>query len=409
MNIELEPQRRMRSRVKLLNILRNLYSSIYRAVSSSLACACEHSIYMRLSNLTEGITPVDEEDDVIRSLDVYLAVSSNRSLSDGSDEAGGQWQICEEIAVQAVPPVHQRNKPGMLLPKITEPKQSKKAVKFSLSRFTSYSSTPTIDPMEMSAVTNITAKMSLQAPMTALPEVQSGFNLCVELNKPLGKRRECLGPIADPTCPEARSYTVSCLSTSSSEGIQWRMISLQEILGNRRAARNMLTYKQRLQLAVFISTSVLQHYETPWMPHILNNRNIFFLQAGGLPFYEKAFLAAERDMPSAGVPKPPPIIRNPTLLALGIILIELIRGETIDSLRTPEEVMGAEFRHISDYMTAQRLLGEIYQTSSNYGSAVRRCINGEFQRQTLNLDDEDFRHEVYCGVVALLQEDLNNL
>jgi hypothetical protein len=100
--------------------------------------------------------------------------------------------------------------------------------------------------------------------------------------------------------------------------------------------------------------------------------------------------------------------QNATLLALGVLLVELLQGRTIDELRIPEEVLSADMRPVSDYMTAKRLLSDISQTSSNYGSAVRRCIDGEFTRQSLDLSDEDFRHEVYSGVVALLEEDLRN-
>ena len=110
-------------------------------------------------------------------------------------------------------------------------------------------------------------------------------------------------------------------------------------------------------------------------------------------------------------------IRNPTLLALGILLIEIICGQTIDAMRTAEDSQGVftidtkktdNNTLLSDYMVARRLLSQVYEASSNYGSAVRRCINGDFPRQTLDLDDEDFRQEVYSGVVSLLEEDLSH-
>jgi hypothetical protein len=81
------------------------------------------------------------------------------------------------------------------------------------------------------------------------------------------------------------------------------------------------------------------------------------------------------------------MIRNPTLLTLGILLIEIVRGQTIEALRTPQEKAAhgsSPAGLLSDYMTARRLLADVYQASSNYASAVRRCIDGEFLRQKLD-------------------------
>lgn len=177
---------------------------------------------------------------------------------------------------------------------------------------------------------------------------------------------------------------------------------------------------------------MLQLYSTPWLPDLLTSRNVFFLarEDFATPLdSEHAFLIAS----SGPLPFPGPHtkststknnttalpvkIRNPALLALGILLIEIICGQTIDSMRTPEDSQGSftidttnpgTNTLLSDYMVARRLLSQVYEASSNYGSAVRRCINGDFPRQKLDLDDEDFRQEVYSGVVSLLEEDLGH-
>jgi len=49
--------------------------------------------------------------------------------------------------------------------------------------------------------------------------------------------------------------------------------------------------------------------------------------------------------------------RNPTLLALGILLTEI----TIGSLQNPNEAFGVGRRLLADYMTARRLLNEVYR------------------------------------------------
>lgn len=183
------------------------------------------------------------------------------------------------------------------------------------------------------------------------------------------------------------------------------MISLRDSFESRNG-QALPTYKQRLRLAVLIAKSVLQFYKTPWLTEMPSNRDIFFIQNGGFSHYDQPFLMAKSEK-SEGKSKTISLIQNPTLLAIGVLLIELHRGQTIESLQIPDEVLGDDHHPLSLYMTARRLLGEVSQASSNYGSAVRRCIDGEFQKKHLNLENEDVRHDVYCGVVALLEEDLN--
>lgn len=207
------------------------------------------------------------------------------------------------------------------------------------------------------------------------------------------------------------------------------MVSLRDVLSPKSNTQP-LSYRDRLQLAVFVAYSVLQLYSTPWLPDLLTSKNVFFLIGEGFMSYpdsEHAFLIASGVPPPAlgqqHIPKDtslPVKIRNPTLFALGILLIEIICGQTIDAMRTPDDSQGVFSINatantdtdtntlLSDYMVARRLLSQVYEASSNYGSAVRRCINGDFPRQKLDLDDEDFRQEVYSGVVSLLEEDLSH-
>ncbi|KAJ4244351.1 hypothetical protein NW762_014478 [Fusarium torreyae] len=409
MNIELEPKRRVRSRVRLLNILRNLASSIYRAVHSSLKCSCEHQVSMRLSRCADKMTPADDEE-VIQSLETHLALSRNCVQSEERSSTGTKSQQWEEVLIKASPALQRPSQASTLPSKTVEAiidpaKQKKKSVRFSMSRF---SSTTTVTEVKARLVTDLMASMSIEAARPASPGLQSSINLCGELNKaPVTQRLACLGVISDQSPGDTRSYKVYSSALSALEGHDWQMVSLHEILECRNG-QNLLTYRQRLQLAVFAATSVLQLHKTPWMPNLPDSRNIFFIQSGNFANYEKAFLTVERHSPEGGS-NAAPMIPTPKLLALGVLLIELIQGHTIESLQAPNEVLSPDLRPLSNYMTTQRLLGEVCQTSSNYGSAVRRCIDGEFQRQEFNLEDEDYRHDFYCGIVALLEEDLNSL
>ena len=423
MNIDLEPKRRARSHVRFLSILRGLSSSMYRAVRSSLACACKHKVLMRLSTWPAEITPADEDEEIIQDLKFRMALSSEsvRPTQAEPQALTGGLHSWEEIFLQASPASRAAANPAAMpalsraisdCPARSQKKRGK-TVNFASFRSSTTAAEAAIPlQRETTFISNAMSKMTLEVTSVALSSFGSSLDLCGELRKVATEQKaECYGVVFDPEpTPTTRSYAVypvPGVMCDISEG--WRVVSLRDVLEGK-GGLNPLGYRHRLQLAVFIARSVLQFYKTPWLPETPSSRNVFFLLRGNSMFsyYEHAFVMAEsgNTITDSSVL---PIIRSPTLLALGILLIELVQNKTIDSLRTPDEAVGGSGAHslLSDYMTARRLLGEVYQTSSNYGSAVRRCIDGEFSIQKLDLEDEDFRQEVYSGVVALLEEDLS--
>ncbi|KAL7923319.1 hypothetical protein ACQKWADRAFT_290556 [Trichoderma austrokoningii] len=392
MNIELEPKRRLRSRVRLLNVLRNLSSSIYRAVCSGLTCACKHRISMRVSDYMDDITPNHDEEYIFQTLQAHLALSLDRLVSEESLSvvADRQW---EELLIRASLPLSTPvSKPSLPPDTVKASGKREKVTRFSIHRFSS-SSTATIVQTE-------TCLVATRAVM------QSSINICYEMNKsPAAEKLGCLGVISDQFHTNPRSYSVYSSTLSSLNATGWRMVSLRDGLESRNGQAPP-TYKQRLRLAVLIAKSVLQFYKTPWLAEMPSSRDIFFLQNGNSPDYDRPFLMATS---SKGKSKAidDPVIRNPTLLAIGVLLIELLQGQTIQSLQAQEEALGDGL--LSLYMAASRCLREISRASSNYGTAVSRCIDGKIQGRHLDLENEDDRHEIYCGVVALLEEDLDNL
>jgi hypothetical protein len=189
---------------------------------------------------------------------------------------------------------------------------------------------------------------------------------------------------------------------------------LREIL-DQKTRFPPLSYQDRLRLAVIISSSVLHLHGTPWLPTILTNRDIFFIQKPLSPnpaMYWHPLLL--RHLPEGG----PQLTndqatiaaeRNPTLLSLGCVLIEVILGRTLNSAliftyqarETGEDLM-------TDYIAAQRLMEEVRMKSSNYGTAVARCVDGRLHKHGCGLEDWDLCQDVYSGVVALLERDLEN-
>jgi len=104
--------------------------------------------------------------------------------------------------------------------------------------------------------------------------------------------------------------------------------------------------------------------------------------------------------------------RVASLTALGIILIELIFGRTIDHLRSalnnrPVSVFAEHTATgLSDYEVAMRLMDEVNtRVGSNYCSAVKRCINSDYQVD-MSLGGGS-RHNVLISVLTLLEQDFN--
>ncbi|KAM0456758.1 hypothetical protein ACHAPV_007048 [Trichoderma viride] len=235
----------------------------------------------------------------------------------------------------------------------------------------------------------------------AKPNTQPEIDLCDELKRSLDERLDYFGIISDKSHTNTRSYSVSPSTLSAGN---WKMVSLKDSLESRNVK---VPYKQRLQLSVLIARNVLQFYKTPWLPDLPSSRDIFFVQSGSSFDYDRPFLMARSETEAKLKDANDRTIRNPTLLAIGVLLIELLQGQTIESLQAPEELLGGD-DPLSLYTTASRLLRGVYQASSNYGTAVSRCIDGKIQGKDLNLENENDLHDIYCGVVALLEEDLNN-
>ncbi|KAL6914675.1 hypothetical protein FSST1_012435 [Fusarium sambucinum] len=402
MNIELEPKRRVRSRVKLLSVLRTVVASIYRAVESNLKCSREHQVSMRLSGGVDKPS-YSEEDEIIQDhrTDLLLAhhlwEGTSQSLKIGKHEWDG-WLL---RVVPNLPRTPQISVP-LPIPPSPNPKIGKKvkSVRFGMPRF---SSSTTVSEVTTSSITNGMASVSIGKTNVTPTKIQPCHSICSKAKPSISP--VCLGAITDNSAGQKRTYNVYSSSVLPSE-TQYSTVSLYEVLHNEDGY-HLFTYRQRLQLAVFIATSVLHLYRTPWMLELPRSQSIVFVKTRDVIDYNTAFLKAEKASESDGGRNS--MIPTPKLLPIGVLLVELIKGQRIESLRSAKEELGIELSGLSDFMTAQRLVDEICQASSTYGSAVRRCLDVGFKAQACDVQNEEFQHNFYSGIVALLEEDLNNL
>jgi hypothetical protein len=98
-----------------------------------------------------------------------------------------------------------------------------------------------------------------------------------------------------------------------------------------------------------------------------------------------------------------------TLFSLGLLLIELCMGKSMEDLHRADELdPGRSRTDFSDFLTAKRLI-EMEEISDRFGKTwsdvVRRCIFCELDENKRSLEDAGFRKAVYNKVLLELEED----
>ncbi|KAI1313325.1 hypothetical protein F5Y03DRAFT_338673 [Xylaria venustula] len=407
-NIELEPARKVRSQGKLFKIMRTMSKGLYHALKSSLDCPCSHDISLKLEKRS-NITPTDDSNMVISNLTFQLALSrQSTGITEGSHEK--EW---EEMLVR--PKIAPADSTPLIQPRNlqVQPKKekSRKSVSFAgLSNITS--STVTMTETEpVSQGVNVQASiqtLSIGVASIGLYNLDAITNLCDKIKRAQKQAQvSTYGMVIDHSSEGTRKYTLHPIPTSATEDTRcWSVISLKQIL-EKSDTSMYLTYQDRLHLAVIISSSILQLHGSPWLSGTISSNDIFFIRKKDFPFYDQPFVIKNLPVNASGLGIESPdasFPRNPVLVALGVLLIELIQGKTIDLLRTPKEKLYA--KAMQDYITVKRLLQDVRMASSNYAAAVTRCVDGEFHKGGLTLDNDELCEGVYSGIVALLEKDL---
>lgn len=193
-------------------------------------------------------------------------------------------------------------------------------------------------------------------------------------------------------------------------------ISLADVLSQQESDGLKLGLRERYELAVTLATSVLQLHTTPWLDEHWSNKDVYFVRkrAGSSPassaYIQKSF--APQKVRTMSDPAPVPVenrppVRNETIFALGVSLIELSLGKPLASFRKDED-LGPDGQHslITDWIIANRLLKEkiALNEGDRYSKTVHRCINCIFDPLDPSLENEAFRQAFYENAVVPLKE-----
>lgn len=187
-------------------------------------------------------------------------------------------------------------------------------------------------------------------------------------------------------------------------------VSLSDIIyGAKRIAP-----RQKCLLALTLASSVLQLHDTPWLPCTWETKDIMFLKDhGGKPIPSQFYVSQTFTSASqvAAVAKRRRLVKNETVFALGVALLELAHGASILSFKEPDDLNedGKE-DETTEVSIATRLARELNNyESENYARAVLRCITCTFDTFVFGFDKWEFREAFYQAVIVPLQEDYGHL
>lgn len=402
-NIDLEPGRQETPQIKLVSLLRELSIGLYQALNRSISCSCAHSIGMRLCIRSSDIYFSTDESTRLQELGLDIALSVSKTLFSLTNQltASGIW---EYVRIVALPHQLSYISDSSALKAATSTKDAPKSaqrrvkrVKIQEAHGIKPGNTVTATLVQSANVASLVNQMAFTSTNTVRACPESIANLCETIRKSQKTVQDFYGFITDENTSTSRQFKVYPIRPAATSNGDGNTVLLRDALKNSPFLP-LMTYKDKMKIAVAISTGVLQLYNTPWLSYNLSE-NIFFSIYDSENIYDNPFiLAAHKD---TGVqlsrPKSLNLKRDPLLLSLGFLLIELICGPVLTPAN--EDFEGR-------YIKAQQLLPTLRNTSLNYFSAVSRCLD-DGQLHAMRKDDIDFQHNLYTGVISLLKRDLD--
>ncbi|KAL8921055.1 MAG: hypothetical protein Q9208_005946 [Pyrenodesmia sp. 3 TL-2023] len=164
------------------------------------------------------------------------------------------------------------------------------------------------------------------------------------------------------------------------------------------------------KLAVILARSLLQLYEGLWLGTGWGKRQIsFFYAAAGTIDYQRPYITTSFDGKDQAVADFSLFHRNGSILALGILLIEIDTGKPIETYRTPEDLSnGTEVNANTDWTVADRVVKSLDDCSVHYKDAIQACLDTPWvpAGQRVSLDEELTRHGLYNDVVQRLENEV---
>ncbi|XXG94203.1 hypothetical protein Hte_000456 [Hypoxylon texense] len=424
-SLQLEPERNARYQGRLLLLLRDISKSVYIAVSNSIQCSCLTSHDVSLELVMPNLKSTDKGEQVSQNSVFRCGFSYTLDRQDSGadlrrwrkvllklDNSKKLSQLPEASLIQP-----QSDYPG---PKISD-KLRFKSVKFAPfggKTKAQYSSLAQSQPNRGPGMAQPGAvPITTSATTKDINTTQNMVNLCPIKEHPKPPPIPCYGYIADQSTTENSRFAVYPPELHD-DYERATFLSMKYILERDESRISPMSYRQRMKLAVDISSSLLQLSGTPWFPDVLTSDDIFFMVRDGVPVYDRAFVARGLFLTAIHQAKPNTTIQSPnslpsqSLFAVGILLVELLLLRTLNHVWTPDcagstkHPMSAEL--IKDWKSIKDILDQVeVMGGSNYYSAVRRFLFYDFTPENSSQNEEIFYENIYGKTIALLVEDRN--
>ncbi|RYP74982.1 hypothetical protein DL771_002630 [Monosporascus sp. 5C6A] len=374
--------------IKNFNAIHDSAQGFHSALCSSWKCPChaDHSVSLRLESRIDdaesGEDANEDEESLRNSFHVVFRYSHGGPVKPCGSTASIEPWAWEEADVR-----------------ITIESQSHKDTA-SVARSSSCGKRVRVTSQAEDAVT---------AALNPTPNLQPIQDLCAAISTLRTPQRDvCLSLLANEYAKQKYGILIYPSKEPPTDTDAWSISTLRSVLEDSKFAR-----RDRLRLAVTLSSSVLQLHETPWLDENWGKDDILFIKRAEKTAYHHPFVSQGIDrggQRSSTITSPwmRRIIRNQTLYALGVSLIELWYGKPMSQLHKPED--GPPGDSMTEFNTAHRLVDELYnEAGGKYSDAVRRCIRCDFDSRANNLEDIAFQRAVYEGVVAQLKENFDFL
>jgi hypothetical protein len=396
-SLELEPSR-SETKVRAcpnFNALQDYARSLYNTLRSGLQCNCDgHAVKLRLESRNQKA----DDENFLESTQFRVIFTSGSNVSATTSawrEADIRWITDRPRSVAL---------PSCTASTHTAAKVTRRVRFDQLHPQTSHGSTTvTVTEQQTSVVrTSIPNQISnLCQAIAMLQQPQGGA--CAGYLLDGFKRKQGIYPLGAPGCHDDQQ--------------KWSAYTLRQVLTKQAGFSRRLTQHDKFKVAVDLASSVLQLYKTPWLQDDWSNNDVYFVHRPGAPtstIYQHSFIYRKFSSPvashcSTALSSVRRVIRNQTLFTLGVLLIELLYGMSIEELQVPRDIDCQGTPGVV-WCTAERLIDEeiALEAGQHYSNAVRRCIRCDFNRQSSSLDDQDFQQAVYNGVVAPLEKTLQH-
>jgi hypothetical protein len=180
-----------------------------------------------------------------------------------------------------------------------------------------------------------------------------------------------------------------------------------------------LSRRKRLEIAVAAAWTTLLLCDTPWLTRTWDKHGLCFFSENvstpGLPLADRCVSmtqgSAWGSLAATSISRYPrnKLIRNETMFALGILLIELGLDQSFEECKRTRNMGTTAANVVDDYDVADDLIEKVFdEVGEPYGNAVQRCIRFAFPGRdtTKKFGHEPFRKDFHKLVVAPIEATL---